>query len=99
MRQYYVYILASRSRNLYIGVTNDIYRRIAEHRSRREGRFTTRYRIERLVYVEVTDDPVAAIQREKQLKKWRREKKLALIAASNPSWTDLADGWPGQEQK
>ena len=89
MRTYYVYILASRSRTLYIGVTNSLNRRVREHR---DGRIVTtaRYRIERLVYVETTDDVRAAIAREKQLKGWLRKRKLALITATNPGWDDLA---------
>jgi putative endonuclease len=88
MRTYYVYILASRSRSLYIGVTNNLVRRLLLHR---DGRVHTsaRYRIVRLVYVETTDDVQAAIAREKQLKGWLRRKKLALISAANPGWDDL----------
>ena len=97
MRQYYVYILASRSRTLYVGVTNDIGRRISEHRMHTSPGFTTRYRVERLVYVEATEDVGAAIAREKQIKGWRREKKIALIEAMNPAWDDLAEGWDDQE--
>lgn len=89
MRTYYVYILASRSRNLYIGVTNNLARRLGMHRDR-QVHTTTRYRIVRLVYVETTDDVRAAIAREKQLKGWRRSKKLALISVANPGWDDLA---------
>ena len=88
MRTYYVYILASRSRNLYIGVTNNLVRRLSIHR---EGKVasTARYRIVRLVFAESTEDVRAAIAREKQLKGWRRARKLALIAAGNPGWDDL----------
>ena len=79
MGAYYVYILASRSRNLYVGVTNSIYRRIEEHESGIASSHTRRYRINRLVYVELTDDVFAAITREKQIKGWKRldfQKKL-----------------------
>jgi putative endonuclease len=89
MRSYYVYILASRSRNLYIGVTNDLHRRVRMHRDG-QVHTTANYRIGRLVYVETTHDVRAAIAREKQLKGWVRRKKLALISAANPGWDDLA---------
>jgi putative endonuclease len=88
MRQYYVYILASKSRVLYIGVTNDLQRRIDQHRSAIFG-FTARYRVTRLVYYEVADRPYDAIAREKQLKLLNRAKKVALIAKMNPKWDDL----------
>ena len=92
MRQYYVYILASRSRNLYVGITNDLPRRLFEHREGEHG-FTARYRIERLVYFEVSPEPVAAIAREKQIKGYGRSKKIALVTEANPAWNDLAEGW------
>jgi putative endonuclease len=88
MRNFFVYILANRSRGLYIGVTNDLTRRLAQHRVATEGH-SARYRCERLVYVEATPDVRAAIAREKQLKGWRRDKKLALIQSVNPTWKDL----------
>ena len=86
---YTVYILASRSRTLYIGVTNNLDERIAEHRHDKLGAFTTRYRIHRLVHVEQFRYITNAIAREKVLKGWMRYKKLALIQASNPTWEDL----------
>jgi putative endonuclease len=89
MRTYYVYILASRSRNLYIGVTNSLVHRLYWHRTGKVVS-TARYRITRLVYVETTGDVRAAIAREKQLKGWRRDRKLALVASANPGWDDLA---------
>ena len=92
MRTYYVYILASRSRSLYIGVTNDMARRLWMHRDG-QVHTTAKYRIVRLVYVETTDDVRAAIAREKQLKGWVRRKRLTLISAANPTWDDLAPGW------
>lgn len=92
MRQYYVYILSSRSKRLYIGVTNDLTRRVFEHRTMHNG-FTARYRITRLVHFEVTASPMSAIQREKQLKGWLRRRKVALIEAANPFWLDLAADW------
>ena len=96
MRQLYVYILASRSRTLYVGVTNNIHRRVHEHRTG-QGNFTSRYRICRLVYVEAVRGPMNAIRREKQIKAWRREKKVALIVKDNPAWNDLASGWDTYE--
>ncbi|MBW8771539.1 MAG: GIY-YIG nuclease family protein [Gemmatimonadetes bacterium] len=89
MRSFFVYILANRSRGLYIGVTNDIVRRLAQHRNATTGH-SARYRCSRLVFVESTPDARAAIAREKQLKNWRREKKIALIQATNPGWDDLS---------
>ncbi len=91
MAQYYVYILASLRGTLYIGVTNDLLRRVDEHRLGLVEGFTKRYRTHRLVHYEVADNPNAAIEREKQLKRWRREKKVTLIEAMNPAWRDLAD--------
>jgi putative endonuclease len=86
---FWVYILSSRFRTLYIGVTNDLERRVAEHRARLPGSFTARYRIDRLVYLEEYRDIRDAISREKQLKGWRRERKIALIESQNPEWSDL----------
>jgi putative endonuclease len=85
-----VYLLASRSRALYVGVTTDLPRRLAEHRA--GAGHTGRYRIDRLVYAEPHDRIVDAIAREKQIKGWRREKKVARIEASNPTWRDLSWG-------
>jgi putative endonuclease len=93
VRTFFVYILANRSRSLYIGVTNDIARRLAQHRVATTG-FTARYRCARLVFVELSTDAAAAIAREKQLKTWRREKKITLIEAMNPGWDDLASADP-----
>ena len=89
----FVYILASRSRNLYTGVTNDIERRVFEHKQKTVDGFATKYRIERLVYFERFHDIRDAFTREKQIKSWRREKKAALIEAVNPTWEDLAADW------
>jgi putative endonuclease len=85
----FVYILSSRFKTLYIGVTNDLERRIAQHRERRPGTYSARYRIDRLVHFEQFDSPAVAIAREKELKGWRREKKVRLIEATNPEWKDL----------
>ena len=89
---YYVYILASRSRNLYIGVTGDLDRRIFEHKNRLVRGFTSQYNIHRLVYYEVYGNVTSAIAREKELKGWRREKKVVLIERENPTWNDLSEG-------
>lgn len=93
MRQYYVYITSSLSRCLYIGVTNNIRRRMREHKSRRPGSFTARYRVTRLVYFESTNSILAAIAREKELKRWPRERKIRLIERENPAWWDLSVDW------
>ena len=87
----YVYILANRSKTLYIGVTNDIVRRLVQHRSGTGSRFTRRYMVRRLVHVESTTNPRDAIAREKEIKRWTRAKKVALVEADNPQWTDLAE--------
>ncbi|MBN9004978.1 MAG: GIY-YIG nuclease family protein [Rhizobiales bacterium] len=89
---YYVYLLASRKDGaLYIGVTNDLVRRVYEHRTKSVPGFTSRYNIAKLVWFEVYDDPVAAISREKEIKKWRRAWKIELVEAENPDWIDLYD--------
>ena len=93
MRTYYVYILASFSRSLYVGVTNDLERRLQQHREQGPSKFIGRYRITRLVHCETFADPRDAIAREKQIKNWRREKKIALIEEANAQWHDLSDGW------
>jgi putative endonuclease len=74
---------------LYIGVTNDIYSRISQHRTGKGSKFCKKYGIDKLVYCEETDDIAAAIMREKQMKKWRREWKIRLIEKDNPEWEDL----------
>ena len=93
MRQYWVYIVASKSRTLYTGVTNNLLRRVHEHRTGNGSEFTGKYRITRLVHSEETNDIRVAIAREKEIKGWNRKKKLALIEATNPLWEDLAAGW------
>ena len=89
-RVYYVYLLASRSRVLYTGITNNLERRVREHRLGEKGGFTQKYRVHRLVHFESFHDARTAIAREKEIKAWRREKKVALIEAANPTWEDLA---------
>ena len=92
-RQYYVYIMTNRSRTLYVGVTSDLERRVFEHKSGAMEGFTKRYRIDRLVYFDATSDVEGAISREKEIKRWRRSKKIDLIEAENPGWKDLSEGW------
>ena len=90
MKDYYVYILASKKDGvLYIGVTNDLVRRVYEHKNDIVKGLTQKYFVKKLVYYEVTKSVVIAIQREKQLKKWKREWKIALIEEFNPEWNDL----------
>ncbi len=91
LREYHfwVYILSSRSRNLYIGMTNNLRHRIATHRTQIDGSYTARYAIHRLVYFEYFQFVQNAIHREKQLKHWTRNQKIALIEAKNPTWEDL----------
>ena len=92
MKSYYVYIMASKKDGvLYVGITNDLVRRVYEHRNDLTKGFTSRYYVHRLVYFEETDDIGAAIDREKQLKKWKRDWKIRLIEKENPEWDDLYD--------
>ncbi len=95
MKTFYVYILASKSRTLYTGVTNNLERRVAEHRLKLIPGFTARYNINRLVYYEAGGNIESMIAREKQIKAWGRTKKIALIESMNRDWKDLSDGWPG----
>jgi len=92
-KRYYVYILASKSRVLYIGVTGFLLQRVLQHKAGDVDGFTRRYRVNRLVYVEVFRYVDNAITRETELKNWRREKKLKLIEETNPTWEDLAQDW------
>jgi len=93
MKRYYVYILASETGTLYIGVTNDLQRRIYEHKHGLIKGFTKKYSVTRLAYYEETPEVNEAITREKEIKKWRRGKKIDLIKSTNPEWKDLSDGW------
>ncbi|MBQ8283595.1 MAG: GIY-YIG nuclease family protein [Clostridia bacterium] len=89
--QYYVYILTNKSNSvLYIGMTNDLIRRLYEHKEKLIEGFTKRYNIDKLVYYETTNEVEVAIEREKQLKKWSRKKKEWLIQINNPDWLDLS---------
>ena len=90
MRTYYIYIMASRSRVLHTGVTNDLARRVDEHKRGVNAGFTSRYRITRLVYFEEFADIRDAIAREKEIKGWKRSRKTSLIERRNPTWEDLA---------
>src|SRR2546430_5422699 len=90
---FFVYIMASKSRVLYVGMTNDLTVRVFQHKTGRYKGFTQRYRVHRLVYFESYRYVNSAIAREKELKSWRREKRIALIESINPLWDDLAAGW------
>ena len=93
MKTYYVYIMTSnRNGTLYIGVTNNLPQRIWEHKNDVHEGFTKKYGVHRLVWYEATTDVAAAIQREKQMKKWRRQWKINLIEEENPNWDDLYEG-------
>lgn len=92
-KSYYVYIMTNRYATLYTGVTNDLLRRVWEHKQKLVPGFTKRYNIARLVHDEETNDVGVAIAREKQIKGWLRAKKVALIESSNPHWRDLAEDW------
>ena len=93
MKQYYVYIMTNKSGTLYTGVINNLMRRVFEHKHHLIEGFTKKYNITRLIYCEVTDDVRLAIGREKQIKGWVREKKIALIESMNPEWKDLGEDW------
>ncbi len=87
---YYVYIMSNASKTLYVGVTNDLARRVVTHRNKTGGAFVRKYNVTRLIYFEATQDVSAAIAREKQIKGWVRRKKVALIESVNPQWKDLS---------
>ncbi len=93
MKQYYVYIMASEKGTLYTGMTSNLHRRVYEHKHKVNKGFTSRYDVNRLVCVEIFGYVWDAIAREKQIKGWRRSKKLELIKEMNPKWEDLSDGW------
>lgn len=92
-RTYYVYILTSNSGTLYTGITNSIFHRTLQHKSKETPGFTSKYDVTRLVYYELFNDVHAAIRREKEIKGWARKKKIALIESMNPKWEDLAESW------
>lgn len=94
MKNYQIYIVANkRNGTLYTGVTNDLERRMYEHKNKLVPGFTSRYDVDRLVYFESSSSVQVAIQREKQIKGWTRKRKLALIESENPDWKDLSEGW------
>jgi putative endonuclease len=93
MKSYYVYIMTNKSKTLYTGVTNDLIRRVYEHKHKLIPGFTQKYNITKLVYYEETSDVYSAIAREKQIKGWLREKKINLIESMNPNWVDLSLNW------
>ena len=97
MPEYHVYMMTNRSGTLYIGVTNDIQRRVLEHKSGIGNTFTARYKMTRLLYVESTPYVLNAIEREKQLKSWTRKRKLELVREQNPLWRDLSEDWLSEE--
>ena len=92
-KRYYLYILASKSRVLYVGMTGFLTARVLQHKSAECNGFTRKYRVDRLVYYEAFRYVNNAIARESEIKRWRREKKTALIETDNPTWEDLAAGW------
>jgi putative endonuclease len=98
-KTYYVYIMTNRSRTLYVGVTSNLEQRVWRHKKGYFEGFTSRYKIDRLVYFERWSHPGTAIAREKQLKGWKRIKKIALIVSMNPEWKDLSEEWGKQPQR
>jgi len=92
-KTYYIYIMTNQSRTLYLGFTNNIRKRVRQHKEGLIDGFTSRYKLDTLVYFETFSDVTSGIAREKQIKRWRREKKLLLITQENPDWRDLSDGW------
>jgi putative endonuclease len=93
MSEYYVYIMSNKSRTLYVGVTNDLERRVYEHKHKLIKGFTSKYNITKLVWHESFPTIEQAIEGEKRLKGWLRSKKVALIESSNPNWEDLSQNW------
>ena len=92
-RQYFIYIMTNGKRTLYVGVTGDLIRRVYEHKHKIVKGFTKKYNLTYLAYFEETTDVMSAIEREKQIKGWKRNKKIALVESSNPNWKDLAMDW------
>ncbi len=93
MSSYYVYMMSNTSRMLYVGITNDLSRRVHEHKAKLLEGFTRKYNLHQLIWFEETPNVRAAIAREKQIKGWARAKKIMLIEASNPEWNDRASQW------
>jgi putative endonuclease len=92
-KRFFVYIMASRSKRLYVGVTSDLTRRVAQHKAELFQGFSAKYQTKSLVFYEETGDSRVAIAREKQLKGWLRKRKIGLIEGMNPEWKDLSSGW------
>jgi putative endonuclease len=92
-RQYYVYIMTNKSGTLYTGMTNNLRKRVRQHKTKTADSFTKRYNITRLVYYEVFNATTDAIRAEKKIKGWLRKKKLGLIESKNPQWKNLAENW------
>jgi putative endonuclease len=92
-KEYYVYIMTNKSRTLYTGMTNNLMRRVYQHKHKLVKGFTSKYNIQYLAYYEVTSSVYAALQREKQIKGWLRAKKIALIESMNPDWKDVSEEW------
>ena len=92
-KTYFVYILTNHSGTLYVGVTNDLLRRVDEHKKGLLPGFTRKYRLTRLIYYEETNEISTAICREKEIKGWLRKKKISLVESINPEWKDLSEGW------
>jgi putative endonuclease len=91
---YYVYLLTNwNNKVMYVGITNNLERRLYEHKQNLVNGFTERYKVHKLVYYEQTDDVRIALEREKEIKKWRREKKNTLVIQTNPGWKDLSLEW------
>ena len=99
MQQYYVYIMTSRNRTLYTGVTSDLLSRVYAHKQKLADGFTKKYNVSSLVFYETTNGVESAIAREKQIKNWRRSKKIALIESVNPDWKDLSLEWYGSNSQ
>jgi putative endonuclease len=98
MKSGYVYILTNHSRTLYVGMTDDLRRRVFEHKTKFYDGFTQKYEVNQLVYYEQLVDGLAALAREKQLKGWTRAKKIVLIERKNPNWLDLGDRWYSERE-
>ena len=93
MKTYYVYIVSGMTHRIYTGVTNDLERRVFEHKNKMIKGFTKKYNLNQLVYYEETNDINVAISREKEIKGWVRKKKIQLIESVNPKWLDLSEEW------
>ena len=92
-KTYYTYIMTNRSKTLYVGMTNNLKRRVFQHKQKQADSFTKRYNMTRLVWFSKFRTPLAAIRMEKRVKGWLRQKKLELIETDNPEWKDLSEGW------